>query len=106
MDTADRLRKRNHPVKIHRRIQAADNPHLPFRCGHLSPGTAATTEPRLKRLRLTAGLSQSDLAERTGLNLRTLQHYEQGSKDIRRAAGETLLVLARALSTSIESLLD
>ena len=67
---------------------------------------AANAEPRLKRLRQTAGLSQSDLAERTGLNLRTLQHYEQGSKDIRRAAGETLLVLARALGTSIESLLD
>ena len=67
---------------------------------------AANAEPRLRRLRQTAGLSQSDLAERTGLSLRTLQHYEQGSKDIRRAAGETLLVLARALGTSIESLLD
>lgn len=67
---------------------------------------AANSESRLKRIRQTAGLSQAELAKRTGLSLRTLQHYEQGSKDIRRAAGETLLVLARALGTSIERILD
>lgn len=66
---------------------------------------SANSESRLKRIRQTAGLSQSELAERTGISLRTLQHYEQGSKDIRRAAGETLLALARALGTSIENLL-
>ena len=62
-------------------------------------------ESRLKRLRTAARLSQSELAERTGLNVRTLQHYEQGTKDIRRAAGETLQILARALGTTIENIL-
>ena len=66
---------------------------------------AANKEPRLRRLRTAARLSQSELAERAGMSIRTLQHYEQGSKDIRRAAGETLLALSRALGTTIENLL-
>lgn len=66
---------------------------------------AANPNPRLKVMRQAAGLSQSELAERTGVNLRTLQHYEQGEKDLRRAAGETILALARALGTTVESLL-
>ena len=66
---------------------------------------AANSEPRLKTLRQSAGLSQSELAERAGVSLRSLQHYEQGSKDLRRAAGETLLAFARALGTTVETLL-
>ena len=66
---------------------------------------ASNSESRLKRLRTTARLSQSELAERVGMSVRTLQHYEQGTKDIRRAAGETLLALSRALGTTIENIL-
>ena len=66
---------------------------------------AANPEPRLKRVRESAGLSQADLAERSGVSVRTLQHYEQGTKDVRRAAGETLLAIARALGTTVENLL-
>lgn len=60
---------------------------------------------RLKALRVAAGLSQSELAARSGVPLRTVQHYEQGSKDLRRAAGETLLSLARALGLRVDGLL-
>ena len=67
--------------------------------------SAANPETRLKRIRQSAGISQSELAERSGVSLRTLQHYEQGTKDIRRAAGETLLCLARTLGTTIEDLM-
>ena len=67
---------------------------------------AANPEPRLKVLRQQAGLSQSELAERAEVSLRTLQHYEQGSKDLRRAAGETLLAFARVLGTSVEALIS
>ena len=66
---------------------------------------ASNSESRLKRLRTAARLSQSELAERVGMSVRTLQHYEQGTKDIRRAAGETLLALSRALGTTIENIL-
>ena len=66
---------------------------------------AANPEPRLKVMRRQAGLSQSELAKRANLSLRTLQHYEQGSKDLRHAAGETLLALARVLGTTVEGLI-
>ena len=36
---------------------------------------AANEEPKLKRVRQSARLSQAELAERTGISLRTLQHY-------------------------------
>ena len=67
---------------------------------------AANPEPRLKTLRQQAGLSQAELAERSGVSVRTLQHYEQGAKDLRRAAGETLLSFARSLGTTVEALIS
>ena len=40
---------------------------------------------KLKRIRKERGLSQSRLAEASGVNVRMIQHYEQGVKDM--AAG-------------------
>lgn len=60
----------------------------------------------LKRIRTDAGLSQSQLATAAGMSLRTLQHYEQGARDINKAQGITLLSLARALNVSIEDILE
>ncbi len=51
----------------------------------------------LKRRRELAGLSQRGLAEASGVPLRTIQQYEQGQKDIRRAAFETVCRMAAAL---------
>ncbi|MBR3650978.1 MAG: hypothetical protein IKN52_12055, partial [Victivallales bacterium] len=42
------------------------------------------------------------LSEESGVNLRAIQQYEARSKDINKAAGKTLLSLARALSCRIE----
>ena len=44
-----------------------------------------------------AGLSQRDLAEISGVPVRTIQQYEQQQKDIRKAAYETVCRLADAL---------
>ena len=41
---------------------------------------------KLKQIREQAGLSQSQLAERAGVSLRTLQDYEQERKPLERAA--------------------
>lgn len=60
---------------------------------------------KLKALRLAAGLSQSRLAEETGLNFRTLQHYEQGSKDLNAARLSTLLKLCNALNCGLRDLI-
>ena len=47
-----------------------------------------------------------ELAEKTGVNLRTLQQYENRSKDIGKAAGSTLLALSRVMGCRMEDLLE
>ena len=61
---------------------------------------------RLRVQRKICGYTQRELAEKTGVNLRTLQQYENRSKDIDKAAGVTLLALSRVLGCRIEDLLE
>lgn len=60
----------------------------------------------LKRLRSTSGLSQSKVSELSGINVRMIQHYEQGVKDINKAQAITVYKLAQALKCSVEDLLE
>lgn len=60
---------------------------------------------KLQNARLTAGLSQSQLASAAGLNVRTLQCYEQGAKDINGAKLATLLKLCLALDCKLGDIL-
>lgn len=60
----------------------------------------------LQMARSKAKLSQSKLANRSGLSLRTLQDYEQNRKSLSNAAAKTIFLLAKALKVSPESLLD
>ncbi len=64
------------------------------------------TRSRLKVLRTFAGLTQRELSTLSGVNIRTIQQYENMSKDITKARGDILLALSHALDTSIESLLE
>ena len=58
-----------------------------------------------KRLRAYAGLSQKELAEKTGIPLRTIQQYEQGQKDLSHARADSVLTLARALYCEVSDLI-
>lgn len=60
---------------------------------------------KLKELRANSGMSQSQLAAKSGVNLRMIQYYEQGAKDIKKASGETILKLAQALGCSMEDII-
>lgn len=60
----------------------------------------------LKAKRQAAGLSQAALAAKAGVNLRVLQYYEQGYKDINQAAAITVYALAQALGCPVEELLQ
>lgn len=60
----------------------------------------------LKRIRKESGLTQSKLAEASGVNVRMIQHYEQGSKDINVAGALTVYNIARALNCTVEDLLE
>ena len=61
---------------------------------------------RLQVQRKISGYSQRELAEKAGVNLRTLQQYEIRAKDINRAAGSTLFSLAKVLGCRVENLLE
>lgn len=63
---------------------------------------------KLKEMRQARGLSQSQLAEKTGLNVRTLQHYEQENspKIFDHARLDTILKCAIALECEIGDIID
>ena len=66
----------------------------------------AQPETNLKALRQRSGLSQRELAEQSGVPLRTIQQYEQRQKSINKAQAEYLLMLARTLCCDMEDLLE
>ena len=63
-------------------------------------------ETNLKALRQRSGLSQRELAEQSGVPLRTIQQYEQRQKSINKAQAEYLLMLASTLCCDMEDLLE
>ena len=67
---------------------------------------AAKVDSRLKCIRENRGLSQSELAEQSGINVRNIQMYEQRANDIDKAQAHTLYKLSRVLGCSIEDLLE
>ena len=66
----------------------------------------AQPETNLKALRQWANLSQRELAEQSGVPLRTIQQYEQRQKSINKAQAEYLLMLASTLCCDMEDLLE
>jgi transcriptional regulator with XRE-family HTH domain len=46
------------------------------------------------------------LARKSGINLRTLQQYESGAKDINKASVTTLKALADTLGVGMEELME
>lgn len=59
----------------------------------------------LKSIRTFRGISQKILSDRSGVNLRMIQNYEQGTKDIKKASIVTIKSLAVALDCSIDDLM-
>lgn len=60
----------------------------------------------LHNLRKASGLTQKELAEFSGVNLRTLQQYEIGLKDINKASGKTINSLALALHCNFYDVME
>ncbi len=66
----------------------------------------AKPETNLKILRKKMGLSQRELAEQSGIPIRTIQQYEQRQKNINKAQGESLVMLAKILCCSVDNLIE
>ncbi len=63
-------------------------------------------DTNLKRIRTNYGCTQAELAERSGVSLRSIQMYEQRNKDINKASAETVYRLAKVLGCTIEDLIE
>lgn len=61
---------------------------------------------KLKEVRLAKGLTQKQLADAVGMNIRTLQHYEQGSKIFDHARLDTLLKICLALECKLADIIE
>ena len=66
----------------------------------------AYPQTRLRVRRENCGLSQSELAERSGVPLRQIQLFEQRRRNINKTAGETLLRLGKVLYCRMEDLME
>lgn len=69
-------------------------------------GSRNAAKTKLKSMRVAANMSQSELATATGLNVRTLQHYEQGSKNFDSAHITTLLKVCIALKCDLYDIIQ
>lgn len=67
---------------------------------------AAKPEVNSKIIRKNIGLSQRELAELSGVPLRTIQQYEQRQKNINKARAEYLVALSRVLCCEIDDLIE
>lgn len=63
-------------------------------------------ETNLKRFRTTYGLTQAELAARSGVSLRSIQMYEQRNKNMNKASADTLYRLAKVLGCTMEDLME
>lgn len=64
------------------------------------------SETNLKNIRRRCGLTQAELAKRSGVSLRSIQMYEQKNKNINKASAEILYRLAKTLGCAIEDLME
>ena len=63
-------------------------------------------ETQLKRIRENRGISQTELSKLSGVNLRSIQMYEQKVNDIDKAQAATVYKLSRVLGCTIEDILE
>ena len=60
----------------------------------------------LKQKRESAGFSQSQLSKASDVNVRIIQDYEQGRRDINKAESFTVYKLSKALNCTMEDLIE
>lgn len=61
---------------------------------------------RLKYFREDKGLTQQELADNSGVSLRSIQMFEQGNRDINKAQVVTVLQLAEALECDVYDIIN
>lgn len=59
----------------------------------------------LREIRKNRNMTQKELAQRSGVNFRSLQDYEQGHKKLTSASGDIIMRLSTVLGCTAEDLL-
>ncbi|RGC54662.1 XRE family transcriptional regulator [Agathobaculum butyriciproducens] len=60
----------------------------------------------LQEIRVAAGLTQQELADLSGVNIRQIQKFEKGESQLQNATVETALKLADALGVDVHHLIE
>lgn len=60
----------------------------------------------LKEIRKLCGMTQRELAEKSGINIRQIQKYESGEYSIENMTSKTAGVIASALGVTVEELIS
>lgn len=63
-------------------------------------------DTNLKRIRMSYGCTQAELAERSGVSPCSIQMYEQRNKDINKASAETVYRISKVLGCTMEDLIE
>ena len=62
------------------------------------------SENKLQKMRIKKNMTQSLLAEKSGVSVRTIQNLEQGRRDLNKSPFEIVYKLAKALECDIAEL--
>ena len=103
-DELDRLIPIEEIFELYAEFRDADSLVINIRLDEMR--AAASSVTRLKAHREIMGLSQSELASRSGVPVRTLQQYEQKRKNINNAKATYLVNLAGALHCDVRDLME
>jgi DNA-binding XRE family transcriptional regulator len=95
MEAVERMYGAYHEMDIERFIERLNELYL-----------EALPQTNLQRIRKRAGITQGELANRSGVSVRTIQQYEQRRKDVNKAQLETAMALARALNCQPSQLFE
>lgn len=61
---------------------------------------------KLKKIRVSSGMTQNELAELSGINIKSIASYEQSPEKINHASVESVYILSDCLNCSIEDLVE
>lgn len=100
----DTIKELRYQISGINRREDPDTAHMVY-----MPGLELVREDfktNLAYIRNVKRISQSKLAEVSGVNVRMIQYYEQGYKDINAASVLTVYRLAQALNCTVEDLIE
>lgn len=92
-------------LRLYRTLHEADISKFVDTANTIIQTTTAAMPSRLQAMRKKRGLTQKELADRSGVSLRCVQLYEQKQQDITTAEVRNILSLAKVLQCQVSDLI-